>query len=396
MLSKGEIVLIKKFKSELEGRQKLNGDYLELYDEFKEKELKTVLSSYHYLLIEAFRKINMGLLRNPKYIHADTSREIIDLMTKIESFTGNMIEARIKLIEDYRNIIKKIKTFIKQSGGTIIPDDFLEIPLIETQAIFIYEDSIIKEGNKEILKLVPIGTGSYAQVYSFYDKFYDDNFVLKRLNKNASDKDFERFCREFKTMKNLNSIFIAKVYRMDIEKKEYIMEKVDTTLFEYIEENNSKLTFNDREYIIRQIVLVFKYLNDEKILHRDISPKNILLKIYADSLCIKFSDFGLVKIEESTLTAPNSEFRGSLNDPKLRDVGFDKYNLSYEMYALTRLIAFILTGKSNFSKIKDIDMLQFLNKGIDDNLKNRYKDIYDLEKNFKILSKALKIKNESK
>lgn len=396
MLSKGEIVLIKKFKSELEGRQKLNGDYLELYDEFKEKELKTVLSSYHYLLIEAFRKINMGLLRNPKYIHADTSREIIDLMTKIESLTGNMIEARIKLIEDYRNIIKKIKTFIKQSEGTIIPDDFLEIPLIETRAIFIYENSIIKEGNKEILKLVPIGTGSYAQVYSFYDKFYDDNFVLKRLNKNASDKDFERFCREFKTMKNLNSIFIAKVYRMDIEKKEYIMEKVDTTLFEYIEENNSKLTFNDREYIIRQIVLVFKYLNDEKILHRDISPKNILLKIYADSLCIKLSDFGLVKIEESTLTAPNSEFRGSLNDPKLRDVGFDKYNLSYEMYALTRLIAFILTGKSNFSKIKDIDMLQFLNKGIDDNLKNRYKDIYDLEKNFKILSKALKIKNESK
>ena len=149
-------------------------------------------------------------------------------------------------------------------------------------------------------------------------------------------------------MKELNSIFIAKVYRMDRENKEYIMEKVDTTLFEHIEKNNSKLTFSDREYIIRQIIVVFKYLNDKEILHRDISPKNILLRLYDDSLCIKLSDFGLVKIEESTLTAPNSEFRGSLNDPKLRDIGFNKYNLSYEMYALTRLIAFILTGKSNF------------------------------------------------
>ncbi|WP_286033791.1 protein kinase domain-containing protein [Fusobacterium necrogenes] len=394
MLSKGEIILIKKFKRELEERKKLNEDYLELYDEFTDSELKIVLSSYHYLLIEAFRKVNMGLLRNSKYIHADISREIIDLMTKIESFTGNMIEARIKLIEDYRNIIKKIKSFIQQSGGTIIPDDFLEIQLIETRAIFIYEDSIKKEGSKETLKLVPIGTGAYAQVYSFYDKFYDDNFVLKRLNKNASDKDFERFCREFEIMKELNSIFIAKVYRMDRENKEYIMEKVDTTLFEHIEKNNSKLIFSDREYIIRQIILVFKYLNDKKILHRDISPKNILLKLYDDSLCIKLSDFGLVKIEESTLTAPNSEFRGSLNDPKLRDVGFDKYDLSYEMYALTRLIAFILTGKSNFSKIKDVDMLQFLNKGTDNNLENRYKDIYDLEKNFKILSKILKSKEK--
>lgn len=394
MLSKGERILISKIKTDLEKRMELNTFYLGLYDEFKNDELKIILSSYHYLLVEAFRKVNMGLLRTTKYIHANTSREIIDLIERINNFIGNMIESKITLIENYKNVIKKIKSFIQQSGGTIIPDDFLEIQLIETRAIFIYNDSITKEENKEILKLIPLGKGSYAQIYSFYDKFYDDNFVLKRLNKNASDKDFERFCREFEIMKELNSIFIAKVYRMDRENKEYIMEKVDTTLFEHIEKNNSKLIFSDREYIIRQIILVFKYLNDKKILHRDISPKNILLKLYDDSFCIKLSDFGLVKIEESTLTAPNSEFRGSLNDPKLRDVGFDKYDLSYEMYALTRLIAFILTGKSNFSKIKDENMLQFLNKGTDDNLENRYKDIYDLEKNFKVLSKILKSKEK--
>ena len=195
MLSKGERILISKIKTDLEKRMELNTFYLELYTEFKDRELKIVLSSYHYLLIEALRKVNMGLLRNPKYIHADTSREIIDLMGKIESFTGNMIETRIKLIEDYRKIIKKIRNFIQQSGGTTIPDDFLEVQLIETRAIFICEDSITKEVNKEILNLTPIGKGSYAQIYSFYDKFYDDNFVLKRLNKNASDKDFERFCK---------------------------------------------------------------------------------------------------------------------------------------------------------------------------------------------------------
>lgn len=393
MLSKGEKVIIKKTKLELEKIEKLNGIYLELYNALEDDDLKLILSSYHYYLIEIFRDINVRLLKTPKYIHANISREIIDLIARIENFIGNMIENRIRLIEGYENTIKQIKSFIQQSGGTFIPDDFLEIQLIETRAIFLFEKSIIKEGNKEVLKLVPIGTGSYAQIYSFYDKFYDENFVLKRLNKNATDKDFERFCREFEIMKKLNSIFIAKVYRIDEKNKEYIMEKIDTTLFEYINKNNSKLVFSKREYIIRQVILAFKYLNDKKILHRDISPTNILLKIYDDSLCIKLSDFGLVKIEESTLTSPSSEFRGSLNDPILRDIGFEKYNLSYEMYALTRLIAFILTGKSNFSKIKDEDVLKFLNKGTDNNLENRYKDIYDLEKNFKVLSNILKLKN---
>lgn len=59
------------------------------------------------------------------------------------------------------------------------------------------------------------------------------------------------------------------------------------------------------------------------------------------------------------------------------------------MYALTRLIAFILTGKSNFSKIKNETVLTFLKKGIADKIDDRYQNIYDLEKNFKLLKNTL-------
>ena len=45
--------------------------------------------------------------------------------------------------------------------------------------------------------------------------------------------------------------------------------------------------------------------------------KNILIKEYDDTLVVKLSDFGLVKIPDSTLTTVNTEFKGYFNDPAL-------------------------------------------------------------------------------
>lgn len=386
MLSTGEKILIKNIITELEETKKLNNSYIELYENFDNEDLKLILSSYHYNIIKTFKYINSRV--PTKYIHADPSREIIDLIEKVQSFLGNVNSTKLELVDKYKKILDKIELFIQPLGGTTIPDTFLKIDIVEVDPIFVLKESVIKESFKESLNLRPVGKGSYAQVYSFYDNFYHEKYILKRLNKNASEKDFERFLREFKIMKQLNSLFIAKVYNLNEEAREYTMEYLDITLYDYIQKNS--LTFKEKEKIIRQILLAFKYLDKRNILHRDISPKNILLKIYDDIICVKITDFGLVKLQESTLTDPNSEFRGSLNDPKLNDIGFDKYDSSYEMYALTRLIAFILTGKSNFSKIKDKDVLDFLNKGIADKIENRYQNIYDLEKNFKILRNKLK------
>lgn len=388
MLSKGERTFIRKTKTELEEKGKINISYVELYDEFKDNDLAKVLSSYHYQIINMFKDINKRL--EYRYIHADVSREMIDFLREVKDFMGNISGNKIKLIENYDNLTNQIYSFLKYSGGSIIPDEFLEILIIESSPIFISKKSLTKEITKKTLNLFPIGKGSYARVYSFYDEYYDEKFVLKCLKAEADEKDCERFNREFDIMKKLNSLFIAKVYKIDREKREYIMEYIDMTLYEYIQMNNSKMSFEDREYIIKQIIIAFEYLAKKNILHRDISPKNVLLKIYEDSLCIKLSDFGLVKIEKSTLTSPNSEARGSLNDPRLADIGFNNYDSSYEMYALTRLIAYILTGKSNFSNIKDTNILEFLNKGTSNKIEERYKDIFELKNNFKILKRKIK------
>lgn len=52
-----------------------------------------------------------------------------------------------------------------------------------------------------------------------------------------------------------------------------------------------------------KILRAIDNLHSKGHLHRDISPKNILIKKYDDSIVVKLSYFGLVKIPDSTLVS---------------------------------------------------------------------------------------------
>ena len=91
---------------------------------------------------------------------------------------------------------------------------------------------------------------------------------------------------------------------------------------------------------------------------------------------IKVSDFGLVKTEENFLTSTNTENRGSLNEPQLK---FKNYEIRHEIYALTQLIVIVLTGKINFSKIKDEKIKEFLEKGTN-TIENRFQTMKEFSK----------------
>ena len=120
-------------------------------------------------------------------------------------------------------------------------------------------------------------------------------------------------------------------------------------------------------------------------LHRDISTTNILLKKYDnDLLVVKISDFGLVKLKNSLLTSDNTDFKGSLNDPKLNIIGgFKNYEIKHETYALTRLIYFIITGRIIIdTKFNNKDFESFIKNGISDNLDIRYETINEMKRIF--------------
>ena len=184
-------------------------------------------------------------------------------------------------------------------------------------------------------------------------------------------------------MKEFNSPYILEVYRYDESKNEYYAEYMDDTLYDFINKNNNKILLNTRINLALQIFKAFEYIHSKEYLHRDISLTNVLIKQYDHTIIVKISDFGLVKEKNSTLTSTDSEVKGSLNDSKLEIIGFKNYSMVYETYALTRLILFVMTGKTNLEKVENQELQKFVLKGTDGNLENRFKEVKEMRDYFK-------------
>ena len=119
------------------------------------------------------------------------------------------------------------------------------------------------------------------------------------------------------------------------------------------------------------------------MLHRDISPKNILIKDYDDVIVVKIADFGLERIPESNLSSVNTEFKGYFNDPNLIVEGFDNYNILHETYALTRLLYFVMTGKTSTDNILDPNLKSFVFRGLNADKSKRFQSIEELSEIFR-------------
>ena len=285
--------------------------------------------------------------------------------------------------KDWEVALDKINEFLKRDGFEIYESDNISGRQIFKYRTYSETKIKLEPPIGKSVNLHLIGEGSYALVYYYKDEFYDKKIVLKRAKKDLSDKELERFKIEFDELKSFKSPYIIDVYSYNCDKKEYTMEYMDFNLYNFIKQNNDKLTMTERKGYVYQIIKAFKYIHSKGRLHRDINPKNILIKIYEDVQVVKISDFGLIKREESTLTTVNTEFKGWFNDPNLRIIGFDKYSMCHEIYALTMTIYYLMTGKTNTAKIEDKNLQEFVKRGMNSDCSKRYKDVEELLKDFR-------------
>lgn len=362
----------------------LNIEFIELYKCFKSQKLQEIFATIHHLCVENYKLMNQRLptRENGNHFWADPSRKLIfaiDIALSMQRTLKNS-EYAFEIVDYYKEVFRKSEEFLSNSGGSQIPPNMEKIEIYYTMPILlpvntIKIDSGLSEKNIE-LKL--IGEGSYAKVFSFFDDYYNRKFVLKRAKKHLNEKEVKRFKQEFEQMNSLSSPYIVEVYRYENDTNEYIMEFMDCTLYDYIQKNNSKLTQGDRKLIVNQILRAFRYIHSKGLFHRDVSPKNILLKKYDDVNVIKVSDFGLVKVPDNNLTTINTEFKGYFNDPRLLTEGFYNYGILHETFAITRLVYFVMSGKTRMDNIKDVNLSSFVNKGLSVNLSERYQSVDEI------------------
>jgi eukaryotic-like serine/threonine-protein kinase len=363
-------------------RHNFSKEYEEMYSWVEDEGLRILFSTFHHDIIHYFSIMNNRLpVRGNDHYCAEESRNLSDAIETSLDLYYKLKDTEYSFdIDEYNmKLMKVCRGFLSTSGGSTLPNDMEKITLYQKIPIFISLNKVnVKKGvDSSSYQLKFINEGSYAFVYRYHDAYYDKDFALKRLKK-SDDSNSVRFKREFEKMKELSSPHIAEVYCYNDDMKEYTMEFLECTLEKYMMENNSILSMDSRLDICFQILDAFEYLHSKDMFHRDISPRNIMIKKYDnDKIVIKITDFGFVKIKDSQLTT-DTDVKGSYNDPSLHQDGFKNYSKEHEMYAITRVICFVLTGKDNFKNIGDSQIKDFAYKGMCADKTKRFSNIEDM------------------
>ncbi|MGC5776627.1 serine/threonine protein kinase [Paenibacillus pabuli] len=390
-------VQARKINTQFSNMKEASALFDDYYEGIDNVSLRKVFPLLHAILNNLFAFMNYKL--SPGYgghFNADQSRELIDFTEVLQKLQANVKKspAAFEVDQYYMELLRRCSKFLSRSGGSPIPEDFPMIELIEHRAIFNMMNvvEVKRSSNKETFQTKLIGGGSYAQVFKYKDTHYNRWFALKRAKADLDDKELHRFKNEYEITRKLNSPYIIEAYNFNEEKHEYTLEYANGgTLADYIHKNNTKLDMQDRLKLIGQLFSAFIYIHEKELLHRDISYHNILVHHFDEITVLKVSDFGLVKIPESSLTSDDSSVKGSLNDPDLTKVGFANYEVRHEIYALTQVVNFLLCGKKHgngiYSKSQAVN--EYLHRGLAANIEDRFSTVKEMAISFRSMRNEL-------
>lgn len=318
-----------------------------------DKQFGHVFASLHERLNQRFDAIN-GRARSTKHYWADDSRSMLALIDELDDVLAALKAGgfEVAFADGYREAVDRYRPWLAETHGSTVPDDFSPIRLIKYEPVFTRPESAVRLRNRQQqAQLKMVGEGSYSIVYSFTDPDYGIKFAVKRARKDLDERALYRFKQEFDTLKRLRFPYIIEVYQYDDDRNEYVMEFCDDTLRRYIARRNSELSFAARKRIAQQFLYGINYIHYKRLLHRDISLQNVLLKIFDDAVLVKLSDFGLVKDRTSEFTRTSTDMKGTIRDPALGS--FKDYDVVNEIFALGWVLSYIFTGKESLTTAQD-------------------------------------------
>ena len=155
---------------------------------------------------------------------------------------------------------------------------------------------------KKYQKLGIIDSGIFGNIYK--GKYNNEYFSIKEIKKIKSDE--KKFLREIEVMKKMecdNSVkFIESV---ETEESFYIVSELcHLNLEKYLNTKKEGLLIEEIKELLIDLNKGLKVMYENKIIHGDIKPSNILLSFNnnnVNKVCFKISDFGLSKLYEENI-----------------------------------------------------------------------------------------------
>ncbi|HEY7656967.1 MAG TPA: response regulator [Burkholderiales bacterium] len=151
-----------------------------------------------------------------------------------------------------------------------------------------------------------LGQGGMGIVYRAFDPAIERTVAIKTITKSALDPaDLQyvltRFRHEARAVGRLTHPRIAAIYDYgeDDDLAYIVMELVNgKSLFQHLQ-NEVHFGLKEIGELVRQLLDGLGYAHAQGVIHRDIKPSNILIN---DDGRLKLTDFGIARIDSSTLT----------------------------------------------------------------------------------------------
>lgn len=149
--------------------------------------------------------------------------------------------------------------------------------------------------SKDFKYIDEIGQGGTGRTVLLQDEIIDESFVCKKyspLYEAHKDLFFDNFVDEIKILHRLYHKNVVRIFNYYL----YPDKKTGYILMEYIKGEDIKTHISNNPQLLNdtfvQVISGFTYLEQNKILHRDIRPENILV---SEKRTVKIIDFGFGK-----------------------------------------------------------------------------------------------------
>ncbi len=205
-----------------------------------------------------------------------------------------------------------------------------------------------------------LGQGKQGQVILVHKPTEPNQpYALKLLARNAAPIAYERFGREIEAIQRLDHPFVPKIisYSTDAGQPYYVMEYFEgaRSLKDLMQSDNNPF-FADAHRTLKLGKALFEVVGDyaeKSIVHRDLSPGNILV---LPDHTIRVIDFGLCQMADHELITLAGPGIGTINymSPECEAGSTDMPTMRSDFYSVGKILWSAITNQVAFAREKPV------------------------------------------
>lgn len=164
-------------------------------------------------------------------------------------------------------------------------------------------------GNYQLIKL--LGEGGFAEVYLGEHIHLGTQAAIKVLHTQLTSEDVEKFRIEARTIARLIHPNIIRVLEFGIEGKTpfLVMDYALNGTLRQRHTRGERLLLSDIVLYVKQIADALQYAHEEKLIHRDVKPENMLVGKRGEVL---LGDFGIALVAQSSRYQSMQDMAGTM------------------------------------------------------------------------------------